>query len=81
MEVAPGKGARRCRQAEERQAKPSAAARIPRRYERRAFANYRPAPGYATRPQAFNHAFKPAAEYPAVAGGLPLTGPAGVGKT
>ena len=67
MEVVPGKGARRCRcRTEERQVKLFAATRIPSRYERCSFANYRPVSGNGTQLQAFNCAFKLVDEYPAI---------------
>ncbi len=82
MEVAPGKGARRCHcRSLERRAKLLAEARIPRRYENCSLANYHPVPGNGTQLRAFNYAFKLVDEYPAVDRGLLLTGPCGVGKT
>jgi DNA replication protein DnaC len=82
MEVVPGKGARRCRcRTEERQAKLFAAARIPSRYERCSFVNYRPVSGNSTQLQAFNYAFKLVDEYPAIDRGLLFMGPVGTGKT
>src|SRR5688572_33491213 len=56
-----------------------AAARIPRRYARCSFANFVSAPG-TSQDNALLHAHKFANEYPAVAPGLTLIGPAGVGK-
>ena len=82
MEIAPGKGARRCRcRAEELRGKLLAAARIPRRHARCSFADYRPASGSSTQLQAFNYAFRLVREYPAVDRGLLFTGTVGVGKT
>jgi DNA replication protein DnaC len=82
MEIVPGKGARRCRcRTEDRRAMLLAAARIPRRYERCLFTNYRPVPGNGTQLQAFNYAFKLADEYPAIDRGLLFMGTVGVGKT
>ena len=82
MEVVPGKGARRCRcRTEEQQAKLFAAARIPSRYERCSFVNYRPVSGNGTQLQAFNYAFKLVDEYPAIDRGLLFMGPVGTGKT
>ncbi len=57
-----------------------AAARIPRRYERCAFANFSSIPG-TSQDNALLHAHKFANEYPAVERGLLFIGPAGVGKT
>ena len=57
-----------------------AAARIPRRYEKCAFANFVSAPG-TSQDNALLHAHKFANEYPAVERGLLFMGPAGVGKT
>src|SRR5688500_7302283 len=78
MEVVPGKGARRWRcRTEERRAELSAAARIPRRYERCSFANYHPVSDNGTQLQAFKYAFKLVKEYPAVERGLLLLGSCG----
>jgi len=57
-----------------------AAARIPRRYEKCAFANFISDPG-SSQDHALCHAHKFANEYPAVDRGLLFMGPAGVGKT
>ncbi|HEX8557995.1 MAG TPA: ATP-binding protein [Pyrinomonadaceae bacterium] len=82
MEVVAGRGARRCRCRErERRQRLLEAARIPRRHERCALANYHPGPGQGTQLQAFNYAFKLVNDYPAVERGLLFTGSVGVGKT
>jgi DNA replication protein DnaC len=82
MEVVPGKGARRCRcRLEQRQSRLLEQSRIPRRYESRTLANYRPAPNNGTQLRAFNFAFKLVSEYPAIDHGLLFMGPVGVGKT
>jgi len=57
-----------------------AAARIPRRYEKCAFANFISDPG-SSQDHALRHAHTFANEYPAVDRGLLFMGPAGVGKT
>ena len=64
----------------ERSRKLTAAARIPRRYEKCAFANFISDPG-TSQDHALRHAHKFANEYPAVDRGLLFMGPAGVGKT
>lgn len=56
------------------------AARIPRRYEKCSFANFKCSPG-TPQDDALRHAHKFANEYPAVDRGLLFMGPAGVGKT
>jgi len=68
-----------CRRGQ-RSGKLMAAARIPRRYEKCAFANFISDPG-TSQDNALYHAHKFANEYPAVDRGLLFMGPAGVGKT
>lgn len=68
-----------CRRGE-RSRKLIAAARIPRRYERCAFANFISDPG-TSQDNALRRAHTFANEYPAVDRGLLFIGPAGVGKT
>jgi DNA replication protein DnaC len=82
MEVAAGRGARRCRcRVQERRGRLLEAARIPSRYARCSLANYSPAPGQGTQLRAFNYAFRLVDEYPAVERGLLFMGPVGTGKT
>lgn len=82
MEVAAGRGARRCRcRAQEQRRRLLEAARIPARYARCTLANYLPDPCQGTQLQAFNYAFKLVDEYPAVERGLLFMGPVGTGKT
>jgi DNA replication protein DnaC len=82
MEVAPGKGARRCRcRTEDRKAKLVKAALIPRRYSECSFQNYKATQGNASQLLAFNYAFRLVREYPAVDRGLLFMGTVGVGKT
>jgi DNA replication protein DnaC len=82
MEVAPGKGARRCRcRNEDARTRLQEAARIPRRYQECSLANYRPANNNSSQLQAFNHAYHLGLEYPSVDRGLLFMGACGVGKT
>lgn len=82
MEVAPGKGARRCRcRLEQQKSTLMERSKIPRRYENCTLANYRPAPDNGTQLLAYNFAFKLVSEFPSVNRGLLFTGPVGVGKT
>ena len=64
----------------QRSRKLTAAARIPRRYEKCSFANFTCDPG-TSQERALNFAHAFANEYPAVDRGLLFMGPAGVGKT
>jgi DNA replication protein DnaC len=82
MEIALGKGARRCRcRAEDRRAKLMEAACIPQRYNECSLQSYKPAQGNASQLRAFNYAFRLVREYPAVDRGLLFMGTCGVGKT
>lgn len=82
MEVAPSKGARRCRcRTEDRRAKSLEAACIPRRYSECSLQSYNPAQGNGSQLLAFNYAFRLVREYPAVDRGLLFMGTCGVGKT
>lgn len=56
------------------------AARIPRRYQKCSFANFKCDPG-TSQDTALGHALKFADQYPVVERGLLFMGPAGVGKT
>jgi DNA replication protein DnaC len=82
MEVASGKGARRCRcRAEDTRKRLLEAARIPRRYEECSLGNYQPAANNGSQLRAFNYAFRLAREYPSVERGFLFMGTCGVGKT
>lgn len=82
MEVVAGKGARRCRcRTKDAQARLLEAARIPRRYDKCAFSNYRPERGNSSQLFALSLSHRLATDYPSVDRGLLFTGPVGVGKT
>lgn len=80
FEIVPGKGARPCEcRRQKTQTNDFDRVRIPRRYEKCHFHNYRPAS--PSQERAFKFASKLAMDYPAVDRGLLLTGTVGVGKT
>jgi DNA replication protein DnaC len=56
-------------------------ARIPRRYKERSLSNYDPVKNNRSQLLAFNYAYRPVREYPAIDRGILFMGTAGVGKT
>jgi DNA replication protein DnaC len=80
IQIVAGKGARACEcRLRDSQTRSIERARLPKRYVKCHFHNYKPA--NSSQQTAFNYAMRLAMEYPAVEQGLLFMGPVGVGKT